>query len=60
MEGFAFSEEMTSNVKNKEKQSAVEKELVFAGRKVKEFFSAEEKENVSEWMIRTARTRSGV
>lgn len=48
MEGFAFSEEMTSNAKHKEKQIAVKTELTYAGRMVKEFFSDEEKENVFE------------
>jgi hypothetical protein len=48
LEGFAFSEEKTNNVKDKEKQNVVKMELTSAGKMVKEFFSDEEKENVFE------------
>lgn len=45
---FAFSEEKTENVKDKEKQSVVKVELLSSEKMVKEFFSDEEKENVFE------------
>lgn len=45
---FAFSEEKTENVKDKEKQSVVKVELLSSDKKVKEFFFDEEKENVFE------------
>lgn len=48
MGDFAFSEEKTENVKDKEKQSVVKVELLSSDKMVKEFFSDEEKENVFE------------
>lgn len=45
---FAFSEEKTENVKDKEKQSVVKVELLSSDKMVKEFFFDEEKENVFE------------
>lgn len=48
MEDFAFSEEKIDNALDKERQSVVKMELKSAGRMGKEFFSDEEKENVSE------------
>lgn len=48
MEDFAFSEGKTDNGLDKEMQNAVKMELKSSGRMGKEFFSGEERENVSE------------
>lgn len=48
LEDSAFSEETTTNVKDKERQSVVKVELVSVDKMVKEFFFDEEKENVFE------------
>lgn len=45
---FAFSEEKTENVKDKEMQSVVKVELLSSDKMVKEIFFDEEKENVFE------------
>lgn len=60
MEDSAFSEVMTDNVLDKERQNDVKKELKSAGRMGKEFFSDEEKESVSESMILTVRRMNDV
>lgn len=57
---FAFSEEKTENVKDKEKQSVVKGELLSSDKMVKEFFFDEEKENVFEQMILIVRKMSDV
>lgn len=48
LEDFAFSEEKTDNGLDKEMQNVVKMELKSSGRMGKEFFSGEERENVSE------------
>lgn len=60
MGDFAFSEEKTENVKDKEKQSVVKGELLSSDKMVKEFFFDEEKENVFEQMILIVRKMSDV
>lgn len=48
LEDFVFSEEKTDNGLDKEMQNVVKMELKSSGRMGKEFFSGEERENVSE------------
>lgn len=48
LEDFVFSEEKTDNGLDKEMQNVVKTELKSSGRMGKEFFSGEERENVSE------------
>lgn len=60
LEDSAFSEETTDNVLDKERRNVVKKELKSAGRMGKEFFSDEEKENVSEWTTLTVRRMNDV